>query len=298
MRVTFSTGQSAAMSDLAAASADLTKHQREVSSGKRVHAPSDDPSAWAASVRERGDIASTDQYLRAADSATSRLMVADTVMSDLVAKLTAARSAVTAGQGTVQTAAQREAIAKELEGLRDAVFDDMNTMFRGTYLFGGGKGLDAPYVRNSDGSVSAYQGDGNTISVDVDHTRAVPVSFVGSDLTKGTASQDVFAVFAAVIDGVRSADQAAMSGGMAALTEAFDRVVRAQSGVGADLNALDDQRNRLSEMNLASKTRLSKIEDTNMAESITAMQQANTAYQTAMSAVATRTKLSLLDYLK
>lgn len=298
MRIIFSSGQAAMMADLEAAASELTKRQREVSSGKRMQAPSDDPSAWAAGVRERGEISAVDQYVRAADSATSRLTVADTVLSDLVTKMTAAQSAVVAGEGTIQTAAQREATAKELEGLRDAVFDDLNTTFRGTYLFSGGKGLDAPFVRYGDGSISGYLGDTNSISVDVDRNRAVQVTFVGSALTEDAASQDVFTTFATVIEAVRTGDAAGMAGGLKALERAFDRVIRVQSGVGADLNALDDQRGRLSEMKLASKTRLSKTEDTNMAESITAMQQANTAYQTALSAVATRTKLSLLDYLK
>lgn len=298
MRITFGSSQKATMADLEAASSEWTKRQREVSSGKRMQAPSDDPSAWAAGVRERGEISAVDQYVRAADSATSRLMVADTVLSDLVTKLTSARSAVVAGQGTIQTPAQREATAKNLEGLRDAVFDDFNATFRGTYLFSGGKGLNAPFVRAGTGSISAYLGDSNFISVDVDRNRAMQVSFVGSDLTQGAASQDVFTTFATVIEAVRTGDAAGMAGGLKALELAFDRVVLVQSGVGANLNALDDQRGRLSEMKLASKTRLSKTEDTNMAESITAMQQANTAYQTALSAVATRTKLSLLDYLK
>src|SRR5665647_681785 len=107
MRIIFSSGQAAMMADLEAAASELTKRQREVSSGKRMQAPSDDPSAWAAGVRERGEISAVDQYVRAADSATSRLTVADTVLSDLVTKMTAARSAVVAGEGTVQTAAQR-----------------------------------------------------------------------------------------------------------------------------------------------------------------------------------------------
>jgi flagellar hook-associated protein 3 FlgL len=298
MRITFSSGQAATMADLESASAELTRRQREVSSGKRIQAPSDDPSAWAAGVRERSEIASVDQYVSSADSATSRLTVVDTVLSDLVTKLTAARSAVVAGQGTIQTDSQREATAKELEGLRDSVFDDMNTTFRGTYLFSGGKGLTAPYVKNSDGSVSTYQGDGNNISVDIDRSRAVQVSLDGSEVAQGTAADDIFATFDKVIAAVRGGDQTAMADGLKALEAAFDRAVRVQSGVGANLNALDDQRSRLSEMKLASKARLSKTEDSNMAESITAMQQANTAYQTALSAVATRTKLSLLDYLK
>jgi flagellar hook-associated protein 3 FlgL len=298
MRITFSSGQSATLGDLEDAAADLTRYQRQVSSGRRIHSPSDDPTAWAAGIRERSEIASVDQYVRSADSATSRLTVVDTVLSDMITKLTAARAAVVAGQGTVQTAEQREATAKQLEGLRDAIFDDLNTTFRGTYPFAGGEGLSAPFVRDASGGISAYQGDASSVSIDVDRTRSVRVSFDGNALAQGPAPEDVFVSFAKVIAAVRSADQAGMADGLQALEAAFDRVVRVQSGVGADLNALDDQRARLAEMKLASQARLSKTEDANMAESITEMQQANTAYEAALGAVATRTRLSLLDYLK
>jgi flagellar hook-associated protein 3 FlgL len=297
MRITFAFGQSAMLSDLETAAANLSERQREVASGKRLQAPSDDPTAWAASVRERSEVAAVDQYAASSDSATSRLTVADTVLSDMVEKFTAARAAVLAGQGTVQTAAQREATAKALEALRDAVFDDLNTVFRGTYLFSGGRGLDAPFVRTGT-TISAYQGDSNSIGVDIDRTRSVQISFDGSEIAQGSAVEDIFTTFDKVITAVRTADQTTMASGLKLIEAGFDRVVRVQSTVGADLNALADQDTRLTEMKLASQTRLSKLEDANMAESITGMQQANTAYQSALSAVATRTKLSLLDYLK
>lgn len=286
------------MADLEAAAADLAKHQREVSSGKRLQTPGDDPSAWALSVRERGDIATVDQYVRSADSATSKLTLADTVLSDIIAKITAARSAIVAGQGTLQTASQREATAKELEGLRDSIFDDLNTTFRGTYIFSGAKGLDAPFVKDATGAISGYRGDTKPISVDVDRNRAIEVTFDGSALTQGSAAEDIFVSLGKVITAVRTADQAGMATGLVAIEASFDRVVKVQSGVGAGLNALDDQRGRLSGMKLSIEARLSKTEDANMAEAITGMQQANTAYQSALGAVATRSKLSLLDYLK
>jgi flagellar hook-associated protein 3 FlgL len=298
MRITFSSGQAATMADLDAAAAELAKRQREVSSGKLMQAPSDAPSAWAESVRERGTLSTVDQYVKSADSATSRLMVADTVLSDIITKLTAARSAVVGGQGTTPSDSQREATAKNLEGLRDAVFDDLNATFRGTYLFSGGNSLTAPFAKNADGTISAYKGDSNPISIDVDRSRAVAVTFDGSTVAQGSAGEDVFTTFSKVIAAVRAGDQSGMTDGLTALSAAFDRAVDVQSGNGANLNALDDQQARLSATKLAGQAELSKTEDTNMAESITAMQQANTAYQTALSAIATRTKLSLMDYMK
>src|SRR5512140_15634 len=115
MRVTFSTGYTQMMADLEAAASELAKRQEEVSSGLRMQAPSDDPSSWAASVRERAEIAVVDQYSSAVDSANSRLIVDDAILTDLVSKLTSTQAVIVAGQGTIQTDSQREATAKELE---------------------------------------------------------------------------------------------------------------------------------------------------------------------------------------
>lgn len=297
MRVTFSTGYTRMMADLESAASELAKRQEEVSSGLRMQSPSDDPSSWAAGVRERAEIGVVDQYSSTVDSANSRLTVADTVLTDLVAKLTSTQATILAGQGTIQTDSQREATAKELEGLRDAVFDDLNTTFSGIYLFSGAKGLTAPYVRNADGTISAYQGDATRVEVDVDRTRSVKVSIVGSDLSLGSEPEDLFTTFSKAIAAVRSGDQTAMETTLGGIKAAFDRVVSVQSTVGADLRALEDQGTRLDQTKLAAKTRLSALEDANMAESVTSMGQASTAYKSALSALATRSNLSLLDYL-
>jgi flagellar hook-associated protein 3 FlgL len=298
MRVTFGTGTTIAMSDLERAAEQLVQAQRQVASGKRVTTPSDDPSAAAAAVRARAEIATIDQYVKTADSATSRIRVIDTVLSDMISTLTTAQATATAARGSVQTAAQREATAKSLEGLRDALLTDANASFGGTYLFGGTASLAPPYLQAASGVVSAYRGDHYTLSVDIDRNRAVQVAYDGSQLLQGTDAQDLFATMQSLIDAVRANDQAGVTAGMDGLKRAFDRLVGVQSGVGAQLNALEEQTARLGDMKQATTERLSKDEDANMAEAITKMNQANTVYQSALGAVATRSKLSLLDYLR
>ncbi len=298
MRVTFGTGYNIAMADLERAATELARAQQQVASGKRVNTPSDDPSAAAATVRERAEIAALDQYDRTADSATSRIRVIDTVLSDMIVAVTSALAAGSAARGSTQTDAQREATAGSLEGLRDALLSDINSSFGGTYLFGGTASLSQPYVKNADGTVSAYQGDHTALRVDVDRNSSVQVTYDGQAVLQGSDSEDLFATMQALIDAVRANDQDGVASGLAGLERAFDRLVGVQSGVGANLNALEQQTARLGELRQATVERLSNDEDANMAEAITRMSQADTVYQAALGAIATRTKLSLLDYLR
>ena len=72
MRLTFNAANRAALAAIERAAEDLNIRQREVTSGRRVNAPSDDPTAAAAAIVERGEITSLDQYGRAAESEIGR----------------------------------------------------------------------------------------------------------------------------------------------------------------------------------------------------------------------------------
>src|SRR4029077_20396414 len=109
MRVTDSARLSATTAGLAKAAERLLEFQRQVSTGKRVSRSSDDPSAASTTVLERGSQASIDRYLHTADSAKSRLITADTVLSDTIEQLSASQVAILSARGTIRTPAQREA---------------------------------------------------------------------------------------------------------------------------------------------------------------------------------------------
>jgi len=272
--------------------------QRQVSTGKRVEKPSDDPAAALGSVGEHNEVAAIDQYARATDTVGSRLAVVDTVLSDLITQLQNGLVSSTSARGSSKTQIQREAAATELEAVRDTIFSDMTTAFNGSYLFSGANSTVAPYSRPPGGPVSAYAGSANEMLVDVDQQRAVKITFDGQQITQGSDAQDIFVEFDNLIAAVRAGNAAGIDAGMDALQRMFDRVSKAQGRVGADLRTVDEQKVRLSELKRSSNKRLSALEDTNMAEAISEMAQADAAYRAALGAASTVTKQSLMDYLR
>lgn len=298
MRTTFNSSYRNAAAGIQESSERLARYQRQVSSGKRIDSPRDDPSGTSTSIAERAQIASYDQYTRATDSVSSRLTIVDTVLSDIVDKLTAAQTATQSARGSEVGTARRESAAQELSGLRDALFDDFNMSFNGVRVFSGGASNTAPYGRNIDGSVTAYQGTAAEMQVDIDRGRSVRVTFNGDAVAKGGESEDLFQTLGRLITAVRSGDNAAMGAGLDMLTRAFSRVSTAQSRVGQDLKVLDDEKTRLGAMKRASTARLSSVEDANLADAISGMTQADTAYRAALGAAGTILRVSLLDYLK
>jgi flagellar hook-associated protein 3 FlgL len=298
MRLTFGAMHRNAQEGIESASTRLMEFQRQVSTGKRIEKPSDDPSATLGSIGEHNETAAIDQYARTTDTIGSRLSVVDTVLSDLIMQVERAQVSSASARGTTKTQAQRDAAATELEGIKDTILGDMTTAFNGAYLFSGSNSTVAPYSRTPGGPVSAYAGSTSELLVDVDQQRAVKMTFNGQTLTQGSDALDIFAEFDNLIAAVRAGNDGGIAAGMSALQRMFDRVTTAQGRVGADLRTIDEQKLRLDELKRASKKRISALEDTNMAEAITGMAQADAAYQAALGAASTVTKQSLMDYLR
>jgi flagellar hook-associated protein 3 FlgL len=297
MRVTFNGSFAGAVRDIQRAASHLAEQQQQVSSGKRIDRPSDDPSATAGAIGERAEMATLDRYRQAADTITSRLQAADTVLNDIVSQMTEAQAAALAGQGSAKTDAERETTAERLEAVSDALYTDFNTSFHGSYLFSGSSAKTAPYGREANGSVSAYRGNQSQVTLDVDRGVTVGVSFRATDIL-GTGPDDVFGTLKQLAQAVRAGDTDTVRALSPRLTAAFDNATRVQSQVGTSFNVVEGEQDRLTDMRRTSAARLSGYEDANMVTAISGMTQAETAYRAALGAIGSSGRSSLLDYLK
>lgn len=297
MRTTFNTLFRNTLRDVQRTAADFARAQQVTSSGLRLQRPSDNPTDAATALGARAEVRALDRYRTAADSVESRLMVVDTVLSDVIRSITTAQTRAAAGRNTILTQEQREALALEVEGVREAVFTAVTTSYRGLFVFSGSNTTAAPYTKVG-AAVSAYQGDATIVSVDVSRTAAVAVTLDAGAMLQGTASQDVFASLDQLADDIRTGDMAGIDARLGELDDAFNRVTQAQSRVGATLSALPTELERLGQLRRASDTRRAGAEEANLAEAISEMTRAKQAYEAAIAATGTTQRLTLLDYLQ
>jgi flagellar hook-associated protein 3 FlgL len=295
MRVTFN-NLNDGLAALNVAAAALDRAQDQLATGKRFRAASDDPDAAQRSVGSRAEISTLDAYTRTAESAESRLTTIDTMLSAIVERITEARVTTTSARGTTATPQVREAAARQLEGVRDAILGAVNTTVGGTYLFAGGQTLSRPYVQT--GGAWTYQGDTTTVDVSMGTDRTVTVALDGQALLQGTDANNLLTELDQLAAAIRAGDAAGIDAGMAALDRAFTRAVRAQSYVGTDLNGIDENQQQIAALRLASQKRLSKDEDADMAKAASDLARADTAYRAALGAISTAGRVSLMDYLR
>lgn len=295
MRVTFQEQHSGAGA-MQTAAQELARAQRAVTSGRRVTVASDDPLAARRIVQERAEQAALDAYQHSADTAASRLAAADTALSGLIELYTQALGTAAAARGTTATTEARAALAASLRGTRDSVLTQINAQFAGRPLFAG----SAPSGRAFDGAPGAwvYQGTADVVQLEVQRDRVVSVTFNGGDLLQGADPDNILDALDALATAVEAGDQAGMTGGMDALERALARATRTQGRLGADERGIADATVQLSALRLASETRRSKAEDANLAEAMTRLSEADTAYRAVLAAVSREERMSLLDYLR
>lgn len=297
MRTTFNALYRNTLRDIERTAADYAKAQQVTSSGLKVQRPSDSPSEAATGLAARDEIRSLDRYRTATDSVESRLLVVDTVLSDLVGSITNAQTRAAAGRNSILQPAQREAIALEVEGIREAVFGAVTTSYRGMYLFSGAASTTPPYAK-AGAAVTPYQGTGDVIEVDISRTASVAVTFDAGAMLQGGAAQDLFATLDGLAADIRAGNMAGIDARLGELDAAFDRVTQSQSRVGATLNALPTEQQRIDQQRRSSDARRSEAEEANLASAISEMTRAKQAYEAAIAATGTTQRLTLLDYLR
>ena len=295
MRVTFSAAYGG-IEYVNIAAEQLARARQQVQSGKRLDKASDDPAAMQRAVEGRAEMRAIESYSRTADSATAKLTSLDTTLGAVIDKLQQATVAAVSVRGTTATQAARDAAALTLEGVRDALVGDLNTTFRGTYLFGGSQALTAPYARVA--GAWTYQGDNTPVRVEVGSGRTVAIAVDGEAVAQGADATNVLDELEALIVAARAGDNAGIGAGIDALGRAFSRATRAQSQTGVDEQSIFEGQLQLTSARLAVLTRVSKDEDADLAGAIAEMNRADVAYRAALGAIGTASRTSLLDYLR
>ena len=269
--------------------------QQQVSTGRRLNGAGDDPVAMQQATLVRSGLGAVDAYARSVDSAASALSWADATLSSFGDKLGAAIVAGLSARGNV-SASSRAAAAESIRMLRDGLLSDINTSFNGRAIFSGTQPSPTAYAFV--GGAWVYQGNADQMQVEVSKDRLVSVTFNGQELAQGTDTTDVFTVMDQLVTAINAGNNAAIGTALDGLQRAYDRANRVQGRLGADERGLDDAALRLSTLRLAGEARRSKFEDANMAEAITKLTDAQTAYKAALGSVSSTERLSLLDYLR
>ncbi|OEY67365.1 flagellar hook-associated protein FlgL [Marinobacter sp. X15-166B] len=174
---------------------DINKTSEQISTGKRVNRPSDDPVAAARILKLNQEMGRIDQYQRNADLANNRLSQEEGALGSMVDVVQRVRElTVQAGNGSLSPD-DRKAIAAELKERLGQLSALANTRdASGEYIFSGFQGNTPAFGQNISGDW-VYQGDEGQRMLEIDDGVKVAISDNGKDVFVNVpaANPDFFA---------------------------------------------------------------------------------------------------------
>lgn len=307
MRVTESLRGSQLLLDLQQAEQRLIRSQNQIASGKRVSLPEDDPVAAAEGMRLGAELARDQRVARTAQAAGGWLQATDTALASVGDILLRARELALEGASDSLPPESRQALAKEVDQLRQQLIQVGNSQFAGRYLFGGvqASGNVAPFTASG-----TYRGSTTAIAVDLtgsglDPSGAVPaaaftLSVTGDQLmrTGDLTYTSAVAVLQQLESQLQGAGAAAVAGLIPALDGAVNNVLELRATVGSRLNRIQDVQSRLGSDQLLLQQEKAKATDVDMTQAAVEFNVAQYAYQAALAVGARVVQPSLVDYLR
>lgn len=154
--------------------------QNELSTGKRLTLPSDDPGDATLAQQLRKTLESRIAYADNLRYATSHLSEVDSTMSSLTDLLRQAQTIASANVGSDVTADQRKAAAAVVENLYNQATSLGNRQVQGTYLFAGDRGNQAPFSSELGGM--RFVGSEQALANTFDESMILPFMVDGNEV--------------------------------------------------------------------------------------------------------------------
>lgn len=181
MRIATSTLYDVNVATLNRQQSKLLQTQQQVSLGRRMLTPADDPAAAALALDVSQADAANTQHGSNIDRAQTALALSEGVLQGVTLLLQDVQTiAVNAGNGSLSNA-DRKMLASDLQGRLDELVVQANhTDATGNYLFAGFQGNTSPFINTASGV--QYRGDDGKRMVQVSTAGQVATSDSGADI--------------------------------------------------------------------------------------------------------------------
>lgn len=291
---------------LADIQASLSKTQTQLSLGKKITKPSDEPDKAAVLSRMQSVIARQQNYQDAIKLADARFSAEESALTGASDVLFRIKELTTQAASDTLGELDRKSIAQEIGNLRDQLLSVANSQdANGNYLFAGSRVDQPAFARNASGQVS-YQGDQARLQIQVGDNRRINLNRPGSDVFvrvvrtdhKGdTTAVDFFQALDDLTQAITRSDRISIQRGLGEIDTLQSGISEGLGQLGADQAAAQAQGSVLDQVILQLKTSKSEVEDLDYTEAIARMNRDELALQAAQGSFAKISQLSLFKYL-
>ncbi len=304
MRISTNTIYQSGISKISTLQAEQSKLQQQISTGKRISAPSDDPVASAHALEISHAQEANSSFANTRQAAQLKLNTLESSLTSITDLLVSTQSTLVGAGNAALSNLERGFIATELSGSLEALINLANTQdASGDHIYAGFKTDIKPFVANATGA--SYAGDSNQQFLQVDASRLMAVNVSGDNVFQA-GGNDLFATISNLVTLLNTpitnaATQTAFNSGLAtAITDlqgSVDNILNVRASIGSKQNELDSLNIAGSDRSLEYSKSLSDLEDLDYASALSDLAKQQTIMQAAQKSFVTTTNLSLFQFI-
>lgn len=274
--------------NLGSISTEMSKANRIVATGKRIHDLSDDPVGLVQSLKIKSGLSGLNQLGRNINLGTSWLSATEGTLTNVQDIISDAKtlSIQMATATTGQT--ERNSSAMAVQNMLDEIVSLANTQVNGRYIFAGSRTEASPFSQNG-----TYSGNTTAFSIKISQTETFAIGNDGS-----AVFGNVFTSLSTFKTALESNDIDSIQAAIDDLGNDFDHISNTISDVGSRANRMEVKERIYQDLKITNTDRLSKIEDADITEAIMDLKGKELAYQAALASSVKVMQLSLVDYFR
>lgn len=302
MRVSTGMLQEASLNHIQRVWGRIQRLQSNISTGRRLQRPSDDPIASDHVMRARSELRTIEQYKRNLDEARQFTTATESNLMRLVdlgdSLHVIAMQAADESFGSTALAA----LATMLDSLLEEAIELANAKYSGIRLFGGYQTRAEPFVavRNEEGKITAVQlaGSGHDGQLQrlVAENVLLTINLTGTDLFGGDL--EFFSHAIALRDSAIAGDHGTASELISLIDEDQDRINLALALTGGLITRIDGLEGWLDHQSLELEATRSEHEDLDMARAMMDFQNEQAILEAALSTTVHLMDFSLVNWMR
>lgn len=270
----------------------MAKSQQQITDGRRISRPSDDPFGAGQVMGFDTQLADVRRFQANANESMDFMNAADSALDSVTSALQRIREKATQAINGTNNPADLQNIATEIMQLKEVVRDGLNAQHGEQFIFGGTASDTPPFPSGSNN----YAGTGNAMNRRIGPGQSVQINVPGDAVLgpNGTNTLDVIDQLVADITGGNSTG---MSAGLASVIAQTNQALDVRTQLGASVSRLETTQARLGiseERLLAARSEVADVDPT---EAYLEFTQQQTMYQAALAAGTRIMQTSILDFI-
>ena len=268
----------------------------EITTGRRVNKPSDDPTAAAVLVQNQDRSDETEQFLKSLSNMRGQLQTADSTLNSMVLAIQRAITIGVEGASGTLSSANRASLAEELSGIQDQLLSLANISFQGQYLFAGTATRSRPFSEDATAASGVrYDGNSGVNAVEVGDGFLLPINRPGSQLFMA-AGNDAFQAMHDLMQAMQSGS--GIDTAVNQLRQSLDYLSGQRVFFGNTINQLDAQQTFLNSQKIELSKQETDLAGADMASAVSRMVNAQNARDASLAAMGRAIQTTLFDYLR